>query len=75
MMVMSGLQNNTEHGDSMKEFQRVELVFKATVMTNFGFELDHDEIWNALTEALDGQNTGQFLVGTTELITSGDCDE
>ena len=59
----------------MNEFQRVDLKFTATLMTNFGFELDRDEIWNALNDALDGQNTGQFLVGTTELTTSGDYDE
>ena len=59
----------------MSEFQKVDLKFTATLMTNFGFELDRDEIWNALNDALDGQNTGQFLVGTTELTTSGDIDE
>jgi hypothetical protein len=59
----------------MSEFQRVELVFKATVMTNSGFELDRDEILNALSDALEDQNTGDFLVGTTELITSGDYSE
>jgi len=59
----------------MNEFQRVEIKFTATLMTNFGFELDRDEIWNALNDALDGQNTGQFLVGSTELTTSGDIDE
>ena len=52
-----------------------EIKFTATLMTNFGFELDRDEIWNALNDALDGQNTGQFLVGSTELTTSGDIDE
>ena len=59
----------------MSEFQRVELTFKATLMTNFGLDLDRDEIWDALNNALDSINDGNFLVGTTELTTSGDLDE
>ena len=59
----------------MSEFQRVEVTFRATLMTNFGFELDKEEIWDALNDALDTQNTGQFLVGSTELVTTGDYEE
>jgi hypothetical protein len=59
----------------MSEFQRVELKFTATLMTNYGLDLDRDEIWDALNDALDSTNEGKFLVGTTELITTGDIDE
>jgi hypothetical protein len=59
----------------MSEFQRVELKFTATLMTNYGLDLDRDEIWDALNGALDGVNDGNFLVGTTELVTTGDYDE
>ena len=59
----------------MSEFQRVELKFTATLMTNFGLDLDRDEIWDALNGALDSINDGKFLVGTTELVTTGDIDE
>jgi hypothetical protein len=59
----------------MKEFQRVELKFTATLMTNRGLDLDRDEIWSALNEALDSINDNEFLVGTTELVTTGENDE
>jgi hypothetical protein len=59
----------------MKEFERVELKFTATLMTNFGFDLDRDEIWDALNNALDGINDNQFLVGSTELELVGENDE
>jgi hypothetical protein len=59
----------------MSEFQRVELKFTATLMTNYGLDLDRDEIWDALNGALDSVNDGNFLVGTTELVTTGDYDE
>jgi hypothetical protein len=59
----------------MSEFQKVELTFTATLMTNFGLDLDRDEIWDALNGALDSVNDGNFLVGTTELITKGEYDE
>lgn len=75
MMVTNGLPKFTEHGDNMSEFQRVELTFTATLMTNFGLDLDRDEIWDALNGALDSVNDGNFLVGTTELLTKGEYDE
>jgi len=59
----------------MSEFQRVELKFTATLMTNYGLDLDRDEIWDALNDALDSINDGKFLVGTTELVTTGEYDE
>ena len=59
----------------MSEFQRVELKFTATLMTNFGLDLDRDEIWDALNGALDSINDNKFLVGTTELVTTGEYDE
>jgi hypothetical protein len=75
MMVMNGLLKNIEHGVDMNEFQRVELTFRATLMTNFGLDLDRDEILDALNDALDSVNDGNFLVGTTELVTKGEYDE
>ena len=56
----------------MSEFQRVELKFTATLMTNYGLDLDRDEIWAALNDALDSINDGKFLVGSTELVTEGE---
>jgi len=56
----------------MSEFQRVELKFTATLMTNYGLDLDRDEIWDALNDALDSINDGKFLVGSTELVTEGE---
>ena len=58
----------------MSEFQRVELTFTATLMTNYGLDLDRDEIWDALNDALDSINDGKFLVGSTELVTNGEYD-
>ena len=58
----------------MPEFQRVELKFTATLMTNYGLDLDRDEIWDALNDALDSINDNKFLVGSTELTTSGEYD-
>lgn len=58
----------------MKEFQKVELTFKATLMTNYGLDLDRDEIWDALNDALDSINDNKFLVGSTELVTEGEYD-
>ena len=75
MMVLNGLPKNIGHGARMKEFQRVELTFTATLMTNSGLDLDRDEIWDALNGALEGINDNKFLIGTTELITTGDIDE
>ena len=59
----------------MKEFEQVELTFKATLMTNFGLDLDRDEIWDALNDALDSINDNKFLVGSTELELVGENDE
>jgi len=59
----------------MKDFEQVELTFKATLMTNFGFDLDRDEIWDALNGALEGINENNFLVGRTELEVIGENDE
>ena len=59
----------------MKEFEQVELTFKATLMTNFGLDLDRDEIWDALNDALDSINDNKFLVGSTELELIGENDE
>lgn len=59
----------------MKEFEQVELTFRATLMTNFGFDLDRDEMWDALNGALDGINDNKFLVGSTELELIGENDE
>jgi hypothetical protein len=59
----------------MSEFERVELRFTATLMTNFGFELDRDEIWDALNGALEGINDNHFLIGRTELELIGEHDE
>ena len=56
----------------MSEFQRVELKFTATLMTNYGLDLDRNEIWDALNGALDSINDGKFLVGSTELVTEGE---
>ena len=58
----------------MKEFEQVELTFRATLMTNFGFDLDRDEIWDALNAALEGINENQFLIGRTELEVVGELD-
>lgn len=59
----------------MKEFERVELKFSATLMTNFGFDLDRDEIWDALNGALESINENHFLIGSTELSVIGENDE
>ena len=59
----------------MKEFEQVELTFRATLMTNFGFDLDRDEMWDALNGALDSINDNKFLVGSTELELIGENDE
>jgi hypothetical protein len=59
----------------MSEFQRVELKFTATLMTNLGLDLNRDEIWDALNGAFDSINDNKFLVGTTELVTTGEYDE
>jgi hypothetical protein len=59
----------------MNEFERVELHFTATLMTNFGFDLDRDEIWDALNDALEQINDNKFLIGTTELDLIGENDE
>ena len=59
----------------MNEFERVELKFTATLMTNFGFDLDKDEIWDALNGALEHINDNKFLIGTTELQLIGENDE
>ena len=58
----------------MKEFQKVELTFRATLMTNYGLDLDRDEICDALNDALDSINDNKFLVGLTELVTEGEYD-
>jgi len=55
----------------MKEFEQVELKFTATLMTNFGFDLDRDEIWDALNGALESINENHFLIGRTELEVIG----
>lgn len=57
------------------EFERVELKFTATLMTNFGFDLDKDEIWDALNGALENINDNKFLIGTTELELIGENNE
>ena len=57
------------------EFERVELKFTATLMTNFGFDLDKDEIWDTLNGALEGINDNKFLIGTTELELIGENNE
>ena len=59
----------------MNEFERVELRFSAVLMTNFGFDLDRDEIWDALNGALESVNDNKFLIGTTELAIVGEHDE
>ncbi len=59
----------------MKEFEQVELTFRATLMTNFGFDLDRDEIWDALNGALESINENHFLIGRTELEVIGENDE
>jgi len=59
----------------MKEFQKVELTFRATLMTNYGLNLNRDEIWDTLNDALDSINDNKFLVGSTELVTEGENDE
>jgi hypothetical protein len=59
----------------MSEFQQVNITFTATMMTNFGFELDKDEIWDALNDALEGINENKFLIGSTNLEMTGDYDE
>ena len=43
-------------------------------MTNYGLDLDRDEIWDALNDALDSINDNKFLVGSTELVTEGEYD-
>jgi hypothetical protein len=57
------------------EFEQVELKFTATLMTNFGFDLNRDEIWDALNGALESINDNKFLIGTTELELIGENDE
>jgi len=59
----------------MSEFEQVELKFTATLMTNFGFDLDRDEIWDALNGALESINENYFLIGRTELELVGENDE
>ena len=59
----------------MNEFERVELRFRVVLMTNFGFDLDRDEIWDALNGALESVNDNKFLIGTTQLAIVGEHDE
>jgi hypothetical protein len=59
----------------IKEFEQVELTFTATLMTNFGMELDRDEVWDALNDALENINENNFLIGRTQLEITGENDE
>lgn len=59
----------------MSEFEKVKLVFTATLMTNAGYDLDRDELWDALNSALDSNNENSFLVGRTELEIIGEKED